>query len=72
MPDSITARVALAGSWVGYAADARGDGYADTVSQENWKLFKERVANAHNELIEAKKLEQKSARSGMWRCCQSH
>lgn len=49
-PDSITARVALAKSYVGYAWNARGDGYSDTVSESGWKLFAERLNQARKVL----------------------
>lgn len=55
-PESITARVALAWAYVGYAADARGDGYANTVSESGWKLFGDRIAQAKRILDEASAL----------------
>ena len=55
-PESITARVALAFGYLDYADDARGSGYADTVSQSGWKLFAERTAEAKRILTEASKL----------------
>ncbi|HET7892182.1 MAG TPA: hypothetical protein VFL34_11675 [Candidatus Sulfotelmatobacter sp.] len=45
-PKSITARVALAHAYINYAYDARGDGFAQTVSDSGWKLFEERIAKA--------------------------
>jgi len=45
-PLSITARVALAKSYGGYAWAARGEGMADTVSQSGWKLFGQRLEQA--------------------------
>jgi hypothetical protein len=45
-PESITARVALALAYLDYAHDARGSGYANTVSRSGWKLFEERTAEA--------------------------
>ena len=45
-PESITARVALALAYLEYAHDARGSGYANTVSESGWKLFQERTAEA--------------------------
>ena len=44
-PDSITARVAAAKSWINYAWQARGGGYADTVSDENSRIFAERITD---------------------------
>src|SRR6267154_1633155 len=35
-PESITAHVALALACLGYASDARGTGYANTVSESGW------------------------------------
>jgi len=58
-PESITARVALALAYVGYAHDARGTGYANTVSESGWKLFGERTAEAQRILKEASKLASK-------------
>jgi hypothetical protein len=55
-PESITARVALALAHLEYASDARGSGYASTVSQSGWKLFEERTAEAKRILTEASKL----------------
>lgn len=55
-PESITARVALAFGYLEYADDARGTGYANTVSQSGWKLFGERTAEAKRILTEASKL----------------
>jgi hypothetical protein len=36
----------MARAYIRYAYDARGGGYADTVSESGWKLFGERIANA--------------------------
>lgn len=55
-PDSVTARIALAESYVNYGADARGSGFADTVSESGWKLFAERTAKAKKILDEASSL----------------
>ena len=52
-PESITARIALAESYVSYGWDARGAGYADTVSGSGWKLLEERAAKAKQILDEA-------------------
>jgi len=56
MPTSVTARVALANAWISYAGEARGDGFANTVSDENWKLFFQRLSYALTELNGAKDL----------------
>jgi hypothetical protein len=45
-PESITARIALATSLHRWAWVARGNGMADTVTPEGWKLFNERTAEA--------------------------
>jgi hypothetical protein len=52
-PDSVTARIALAESYVKYGWDARGSGYADTVSESGWKLLAERASKAKQILDEA-------------------
>jgi hypothetical protein len=52
-PKSATARVALAWAWIVYAGEARGTGYADTVSEKGWKLYEERTAEAEKVLEEA-------------------
>lgn len=45
-PKSIAPRVALAQAYIGYAFDARGEGFSNTVSDSGWKLFEERIAKA--------------------------
>ena len=55
-PKSITARVALALAYLDYAHDARGSGYANTVSNSGWKLFEERTAEARRILEQASTL----------------
>jgi hypothetical protein len=55
-PESITARVALALAYLDYAHDARGSGYANTVSDSGWKLFEKRTAEAKRILEEASTL----------------
>lgn len=52
-PKSVTARVALAWVYEQYAWDARGGGYADTVSNSGWRLFEERVNMAKQALGQA-------------------
>jgi len=52
-PKSVTARVALAWAWIGYAGEARGNGYAGTVSEKGWKLYAERTAEAEKALEDA-------------------
>jgi Domain of unknown function (DUF4034) len=55
-PDSITARVALAGAYADYGWRARGSGYNDTVTEEGWRLLAERVKTARKILEEAQTL----------------
>ena len=55
-PKSITPRVLLGRAYLGYASDARGEGYANTVSDSGWKLYEERTAEAKRILQEAKGL----------------
>jgi Domain of unknown function (DUF4034) len=45
-PKSVTARVAMATSLVRWAWVARGRGFANTVTPEGWRLFKERIDKA--------------------------
>ena len=52
-PKSVTARTALAWAWINYAGEARGDGYADTVSEKGWKLYEDRTAEAEKSLEDA-------------------
>lgn len=58
-PESATARIALADSYVNYAWAARGLGYADTVTRSGWKLFGQRIELAKSTLIEAARLKEK-------------
>lgn len=59
LPESITARVALAKAYMGYGWFARGDGYINTVSKENYDLLHERLEMAENELLDADNLKVK-------------
>lgn len=52
-PKSVTAHIALASAYIGYAKDARGEGAANTVSDGAWELFNERTAAAERALKEA-------------------
>lgn len=56
--NSITARVALANDLVDYAWKARGDGWADTVTDEGWRLFGERLNEAVKVLNQAQSLKE--------------
>lgn len=58
-PQSITARVAHALYFKSYAWKARGSGFANTVTEEGWRLFRQRLALAQQVLISAKALPQK-------------
>jgi hypothetical protein len=58
-PQSITARIALAESYINWAADARGTGLGDTVSESGWKLLAERIAKAKQILDNASTLSTK-------------
>jgi hypothetical protein len=49
-PQSISARVSRARYFIGYAWHARGGGYANTVSEEQWKRFGEHIEEAEREL----------------------
>jgi hypothetical protein len=55
-PQSITARVALATSLHRWAWVARGNGLADTVTAEGWRLFNERIQRSQSILEGAAKL----------------
>jgi len=54
VPDSIARRIALAELMVSYAWQARGSGYAHTVTPEGWKLMKERLDAAGKILKESR------------------
>ena len=58
-PESATARIALAQAYVEYAWAARGNGYADSVSDSGWDRFGERIALAKATLLEAARLKEK-------------
>jgi hypothetical protein len=52
-PQSITARVALGSTYIGYAWKARSEESADKVTEEGWKLFHQRADMAAQTLIDA-------------------
>ena len=60
--ESITPRVALAASYTNYGWFARGSGYANAVSKENYRLLYERLVKAEKELFEARDLDKKCTR----------
>ncbi len=55
-PKSITAQVSHAQFMADYAWQARGSDYADKVTEEGWRLFRERLATAHTILDQSKSL----------------
>ena len=58
-PGSITARIALANSYVSYAWDARGNSDSETVTDNGWRLLSERLNKAKEILDEASVLPEK-------------
>lgn len=57
-PESVTARIALARFLRDYAWKARGSGYANTVTDESWRLFGERLNQAAEVLKDARNLKE--------------
>ncbi len=55
-PESLAAAIGLANLWIEYAWFARGSGYSDTVSDEQWEAFGARLDAAGKTLGEAAKL----------------
>ena len=58
-PQSATARIALASTYLGYAWLARGDGYANSITNEQWRLFYQRIELSKAPLLEAARLDEK-------------
>jgi hypothetical protein len=58
-PQSVSARITLAQTYLMYANQARGGGYANTVSDTGWKLYHERIQLAAASLTHAAKLKEK-------------
>ena len=58
-PSSVTARIALAASYRNYAWKARGNEFADKVTEEGWRLFQKRTALEKFTLQNAAKLSTK-------------
>lgn len=58
-PDSVTARVALARFWAGYAWKARGSGAANSVTEEGWRLMGERLQKCVQVLREAGRMKER-------------
>lgn len=52
-PKSVTARVALAGAYLQYGWKARGSGFANSVTEDGWRLFRERTEMAVETLRDA-------------------
>ncbi|HXI85585.1 MAG TPA: DUF4034 domain-containing protein [Verrucomicrobiae bacterium] len=50
-PDSVPARLVQARTYMEYAWNARGGGYADSVAPAAWKFFSGRMAKAHDMLL---------------------
>jgi hypothetical protein len=59
-PESAGARIALAAAYDSFGYQARGTGYASSVSREGWKLYNERLDMAALTLVDAAKLKEKS------------
>ena len=55
-PESVTSHVALGSAYLQYAWQARGSGYANSVSDSGWKLFHDRTADGKRILEEASTL----------------
>jgi hypothetical protein len=55
-PDSLAAHIGLADLWTEYAWLARGSGYADTVSEDQWQAFYERLEQSGETLGKAAQL----------------
>ncbi len=64
-PESAAARIAYVDYLVDYAWKARGNGYANTVTDEGWKLYEERLTSAQKVLQDARGLAEKDL--GWWR-----
>lgn len=54
MPNEPVSALLEAEYWLSYAWDARGEGYAASVSADGWKLFGERLAIAEKVLLDSK------------------
>jgi hypothetical protein len=58
-PNSATARIVLAESYVNRGWAARGSGYSNTVSDSGWNLLREQTELAKSTLLDAARLEEK-------------
>lgn len=63
-PESITSRVAHADFLKSYAWHARGFNFADKVTEEGWRLFRERLEQARKMLADCKLLQPSDPRWG--------
>jgi hypothetical protein len=66
-PKSITARVALADAYAGYGWEARGPGFADSVSASGWRQFGDDCKRRRTSWIRRPSCQQ-NAPSGIWQC----
>lgn len=62
-PKSITARIAHANFMTSYAWKARGSGWANSVNEEGWKVFGDRLSAAQKILTDAREMQ---PRCPMW------
>lgn len=53
-PKAAFAALAESRYWIAYAWNARGNGYASSVTAEGWKLYRERLEKAERALIDTK------------------
>lgn len=60
-PNSLTARVALASTYISYAWAARGTGDSDSVTDSGWNIFEERLNHASDLLNNSSALPAKDA-----------
>jgi hypothetical protein len=58
-PDSITPRVALADTLIAYAQKARGNGWANSVTEDGARLFSQRLSQASQVLSDAARIKDK-------------
>ena len=58
-PSSVTARIALAGSYAAYAWKARGNEFASKVTEDGWRLFRKRTELAKSTLQDTAELSTK-------------
>ncbi|MFN2577834.1 MAG: hypothetical protein ABR607_09125 [Pyrinomonadaceae bacterium] len=58
-PNSLTAKVALASAWKGYAWKARGKSYSDFVKDAAWEVFDKRLDSARQALSEGSSLDER-------------